>query len=264
MPEIISLEDCSFAYQSGGFKLDDISMAVHPGKMYGVVGPNGSGKSTLLRVIAGLIKPVSGKVKVKGKLINSYNRVELARELAFLPQQPASSFDLTVRETVCLGRYPYQSGFGLLKPQDQNVIEWALAETECGPLANRLLSTLSGGEKQRVMIASILAQEPAVLLLDEPGSSLDIHHKAHVFALLRQLSHNGIAVATVTHDLNTAAEFCDHLFLIGSGRLINYGTPATVMNETSLSQVYKANLRVAQHPLTGNPLVSVIGDESNE
>ncbi len=226
------------------------------GKVHGIVGPNGSGKSTLLRLMAGILRPTEGEVSIEGSPLSAFSRRELARKAAFLPQQAAASFDLLARDVVSLGRYPHQQGLGFPGAEDEVVVERVMRETECENLADRYLSTLSGGERQRVMIASILAQEPKVLLLDEPSSSLDIHHKAHIFGLLSLLSRREMAVVLVTHDLNMAAEYCDQLFLISEGMLLHQGSPGQVMRADILSQAYGAELRVATHPLTGAPLVA--------
>ncbi len=259
MPQLLSLNNCSFAYDSGDFRIENVSLAVNSGRMCGIVGPNGSGKSTLLRIMAGISSPGKGRLSVKGKDVRQYSRREFAREVAFLPQNPSPSFDLTVRDVVSLGRYPHQGAFGLLTAGDRRVIDRILAETECDRLAGRLFSTLSGGERQRVLVASVLAQEPGLLLLDEPSAALDIHHKTHIFDLLWLLSRRGIAVVVVTHDLNMAGEFCDELFLLSGGSVVSSGAPSQVMQDELLSQVYDAELRIIAHPLTGKPLVNVMG-----
>ncbi len=264
MSQLLALQNCSFAYGSGDFRLEGVTLDVGPGRMCGIVGPNGSGKSTLLRIMAGIAHPAEGSVCVRGKQLRRYDRRELARVVAFLPQSPSPSFDLTVREVVGLGRYPYQSGLGLLGSRDEAVIDRTLVETECERLAGRLFSTLSGGERQRVLVAGVLAQEPELLLLDEPSASLDIHHKSHVFDLLRSLTGRGIAVVVVTHDLNMAAEFCDELFLLSNGRVARTGQPEEVMTDVLLSDVYGARLRVIEHPLSGSPMVHVMGKRSDE
>lgn len=262
MPPILSVQNCSFHYEDGEFQLRDISLQARGGSMLGIVGPNGSGKSTLLRMMAGILKPDTGHVEVAGRRVTEYRRRELAREVAFLPQNPASSFQFTVREVVAQGRYPYQGAFGLLGKADQKVVEETLRETDSAPLADRYFSTLSGGEKQRVLVASVLAQEPSVMLLDEPSAALDIHHKSHVFDLLWTLSRKDMAVVVVTHDLNTASQFCDELVLLRDGAKVRSGVPANVMDEDLLSDAYETPLRVVAHPITGQPMVLVLGEKT--
>ncbi len=264
MQKILSTVNCSFAYNNGQFQLDGVSLDIYPGRLFGIVGPNGSGKSTLLRIMTGILNPDEGGVSLYGEEVKSYHRRQFAQEVAFLPQNPSPSFDLTVREVVGLGRYPYKKGLGLLDKTDELVIDRTLEDTECTPLAGRYFSTLSGGERQRVLVASVLAQEPSLLLLDEPGASLDIHHKSHVFDLLWALSRRGIGVVVVTHDLNLAAEFCDELILLSDGKVVETGKPEEVMTGSLLSQIYDAELQVIKHPLTQSPMVNVMGKKINE
>ncbi len=263
-PNIFTLRECSYSYGSGDFRLDNVSIDMSSKRMYGIVGPNGSGKSTLLRIMAGITVPEGGQVSVKGKELKDYSRRAFARNVAFLPQSPSPSFDLSVRDVVSLGRYPHQSGLGLISREDERVIKRTLKETECEHFADRLFSTLSGGEKQRVMVAGVLAQEPSAVLLDEPGASLDLHHKSHIFDLLWSLSRSGLTVVVVTHDLNLAGEYCDELILISSGRVARSGCPEEVMDAGLLSEVYGADLQVIEHPLTGSPLVNVVGKKGEE
>ena len=262
MPPVLTVHNCSFSYEEGRFHLRDISLTARGGRMLGIVGPNGSGKSTLLRVMAGILCPSDGWVEVAGRPVETYPRRELAREVAFLPQSPASSFEFTVREVVAQGRYPYQGAFGLLSEADQEVVRQTLRETDSEPLADRYFSTLSGGEKQRVLVASVLAQEPRVMLLDEPSAALDIHHKSHVFDLLWTLSRKGMAVVVVTHDLNTASQFCDELVLLREGRAVKHGPPVHVMQEDLLADTYETPLRIVAHPITGQPMVLVLGERT--
>lgn len=264
MPPALSVHRCSFGYDEGDFQLHDVSVEARGGRMLGIVGPNGSGKSTLLRVMAGILSPSSGQVQVDGRPVESYRRRELAREVAFLPQSPGSSFEFTVREVVAQGRYPYQGAFGLLSHSDQEVVLQTLRETDSEPLADRYFSTLSGGEKQRVLVASVLAQEPRVMLLDEPSAALDIHHKSHVFDLLWTLSRKGMAVVVVTHDLNTASQFCDELLLLREGRAVESGAPREVMQQELLAETYETPLRIVAHPITGLPMVLVLGEKTSE
>ena len=259
MGTLLSVRDCSFRYPDGAFELDRVSLDVAAGELLGLVGPNGSGKSTLLRLMAGILKASPDQVRVAGRPVSSYRRRELAREVAFLPQGPPIAFDLTVREVVALGRYPHQGPLGLASREDERVIEEVLREADAWAMADRFFSTLSGGERQRVLVASILAQQPAIMLLDEPSAALDIHHRSHVFDLLRGLTARGIAIVVVTHDLNTASEFCDRLALLCAGCLVAVGPPEEVIREDLLSEAYETPVRVVAHPLTGAPMVLVLG-----
>jgi len=256
---LLSMDQCCFAYPGGTFRLDDVSLDVQAGHVVGLVGPNGAGKSTLLRLMNGLIKCDAGAVRLQGVPIHTFSRRRLATQIAFLPQSPDTSFRFSVRQVVAMGRYPYQGAFGFMTDHDVAVVEEAMRETDATALADRHFHTLSGGEKQRVLIASVLAQEPAAMLLDEPTAALDIHHKAEVFHLLRQLSAKGIAVVIVTHDVNAAAQFCDHLVVLCAGRVAAHGTPAEVMTDDLLSRVYRAAVRIVRNPVTSAPMAVVLG-----
>lgn len=264
MPPIISVNHCFFHYNDEDFHLRDINEQVREGTMLGIVGPNGSGKSTLLRMMAGLLEPVSGSIEVSGQDIADYHRRELARKIAFLPQNPQCSFQFTVHEIVAQGRFPYQGAFGLLSEAGEQVVQNALRETECEEFADRYFSTLSGGEKQRVLVASVLAQQPDVMLLDEPAAALDIHHKSHISDLLWSLSRQGITVVMVTHDLNTASQFCDELILLRDGELARSGPPDQVMDEQLIADTYGTPVRVVPHPVTNHPMVLVLGQKTSD
>ena len=261
---LLSVEGCSFAYRGGDFRLQDVSLDVSSGRVVAIVGPNGSGKSTLLRLMAGLLRPDPGRVLLEGRAVHSMSRKRLARALAFLPQEPETSFGFAVREVVAMGRYPHLGTFGFLAARDIEVVERALHETAAAALASRPFSTLSGGEKQRVLIAGILAQEPSLMLLDEPTAALDIHHCYEVLDLLRRLSRRGIGIVLVTHDLNAAAQFSDRLILLAAGRVARAGTPAQVMDQGLLSAVYQADVRVIENPVTLTPMVILTGKASDE
>lgn len=261
---LLSVRDCSFSYRGGDFRLRNVSLDVEPGEVLGIIGPNGSGKSTLLRLMSGFLQPDHGEVALHGTAMRSLDRRRLARELAFLPQSPETSFRFSVRQVVAMGRYPYLGAFGFLGEHDIAVVERALDETESAWLGGRNFFTLSGGEKQRVLVASILAQEPSVMLLDEPTAALDIHHRSDVLDLLRDLARKGIAVVVATHDLNAAGQFCDRLLLLSEGGVARSGSPAEVMDQQLLSDVYRANVRVVQNPITLTPMALVLGRAARE
>jgi len=261
---ILEARDCRFRYRGNGFRLDGVSLAVSAGEVVGIVGPNGSGKSTLLRLLSGILVPHGGEVLLEGRPIGTLGRRQLARRLAFLPQSPETSFHFRVREVVAMGRYPHLGAFGFPGEHDVDVVERALVQTDTESLAARVFATLSGGEKQRVLIASVLAQEPAAMLLDEPTAALDIHHRSDVFDLLWRLSRSGIAVVTVTHDLNAASQFCDRLVLLKQGRVARAGRPAEVMDARLLSDAYGADVRIVDNPITSGPMAIVPGRAAHE
>jgi len=261
---VLDVLNCSFSYTSGAFELGDVSLGARSGEVLGLVGPSGSVKSTLLRVMSGFLHPDEGDVLLDGTPLRSFSRRDLAMKLAFLPQSPESSFRFSVRQVVAMGRFPYQGAFGFLSARDLAIVEASLEETGASPLGNRDFLTLSAGEKQQVLVAGILAQEPSVMLLDEPTAALDIHHRAEVFDLLWRLSRKGIAVVIVTHDLNSAAQFCDRLVLLSRGRVLRGGTPADVIDEDLLRSVYGADVRVVWEPVTQTPMVVVPGKKAHE
>jgi len=264
MEPLLHVRNCSFAYEEGEFELHSVSIDVQRGEMLGIVGPNGSGKSTLLRIMSGFLLPKVGTVQLGGRDLHRFGRRALARQVAFLPQNPGPSFELTVREVVEMGRYPHQGPFGFCTEADIAIIARSLSETDSQGLADRYFSTLSGGEQQRVLVASILAQQPGLMLLDEPTASLDIHHKSQLLDLLRALSRKQIGVVVVTHDLNAAGQFCDRLALLSGGRLVRTGSPQEVLCEDLLSEVYHAPLRVIEHPAAAAPMVIAPGKEAHE
>jgi iron complex transport system ATP-binding protein len=264
MEPLLSLRNCSFSYEEGAFSLQDVSLGTDGGELLGIVGPNGSGKSTLMRLMSGYYTPDEGDVTLRGRSLSDLDTREAARELAFLPQSAPPTFEYDVREVVAMGRYPYLGPFGFPGEDDRRAVRQALEETHATELADRSFGTLSGGEKQQVMVASVLAQEPELMLLDEPAASLDIHHQSELMDLLWSLSQEGPGVVIVTHDLNAAALFCDRLALLSEGRLLRTGVPAEVMDEDLLSEVYETELRVMRNPVTDTPMVIVPGRRAHD
>ena len=257
MTSLLRMEGIDFAYgdTSGGWSLKIASLAVAPGEVLGFIGPNGSGKSTLLRLGAGIIEPSAGRIWLGDVPLHEMDRPAVARRLGYLPQSVRPQFDLTALEVVSLGRRPHLQGLGFLRTQDRAAVENAMQMTETRHLSDRLLSELSEGERQRVLLASILAQEPRILLLDEPTSALDIHHQVLFFQRLRALADAGMAVLVVTHDLNLASLFCDRLVLLDGGKVRSQGPPERVIRETVLTATYGPGLRVIDHPEFDRPVV---------
>ena len=252
---LLEFDRVAFRYPGSEWRLEGVSLAVGAGEVLGVIGPNGSGKSTLLRIGAGVLRPAAGHVLLDDRDAAGLARREMARTLGYLPQQVASEFDYRVEEVVAMGRYPHLSGAGFLTRDDVAVVDRCLAETEIERYRGRRLSRLSGGERQRAFLASVLAQEPRVLLLDEPTSSLDLHHQVRFFGLLRRLACQGMAVMVVTHDVNLASLFCDRVALLRDGRLVEEGSPAEVLREEVLRATYGDEVLLGTHPQTGRPIV---------
>jgi iron complex transport system ATP-binding protein len=232
-----------------GLVIRGVSLSVPRGGFLGILGPNGSGKTTLLKLIGGAISPTSGTVRLDGRLVSAIPRRELARRLAVVPQETHLAFDYTALEIVLMGRYPHLGAFAFEGPADLAAAREALATTGTADLADRAFATLSGGEKQRVIIASALAQLDAragdearpdgLLLLDEPTASLDLRYQIEVASLLARLNaDHGIAVVLSTHDLRLARALCSRLALLSAGRVLAEGAPADVLTPALVGQLY--------------------------
>jgi iron complex transport system ATP-binding protein len=218
--------------------LDGVSLALGARELVAVVGPNGSGKTTLLRALLGTAPLSGGSVEIGGRPLGQWRIRELAREVAVVPQREEQLYPLKVGETAALGRYARLGPFEAEGPEDRRAIEGALERCDLGGLVGRRTDTLSGGEWQRVRIARALAQEPKVLVLDEPTASLDVRHEMEVFELIRGLAEQGTAALIATHQLNLAARFADRLVLLQQGRLVAEGPPRAVLDPRLLTRVF--------------------------
>ncbi len=219
--------------------LEGVSCAVESARLVAVVGPNGSGKTTLVRAVSGLVPLDRGLALVEGKPVSAWRRGALARVLAVVPQREEIVFPLRVEETVMLGRYARLGPFAAPSAGDRATVRAALQRCDVAELARRPIDSLSGGEWQRVRIARALAQEPRVLVLDEPTASLDVRHEMELFELIRQLVDGGLAGLVITHHLNLAARFADRILLLDGGRLMAEGPPAEVLQRETLSRVFQ-------------------------
>lgn len=258
MKHSLSAEHLCHAYTPDNPVLVDIAAHLETGSVAGVIGPNGAGKSTLLQLLCGLLDPAHGNVLLDGRPLTAFRPRERARLVAYMPQSVQPTFSLSVREVVSLGRFPHLGPFGALGEPDHQVVGDCLARTETRDLADRDFLSLSGGERQRVILASVLAQEPRMLLLDEPTSSLDLPHEVAFFRQLRELAAADLGVVVVTHDINMAGQFCDHLLLLGRDHtLVAQGTASEVLQPEYLTLAYGVPLCVDAHPATGAPFVTV-------
>jgi len=235
--------------------IDDVSLRICRGEFVAVLGPNGAGKSTLLRLMLGQLRPQGGEVCVFGRPLPSLSAITRAQRIAYLPQRVPVAFPFTVEQIVMMGRYPHSRGLALETATDREVVTHCARQMQIEHLLDRPWEALSGGEQQRVLLASILAQEPEVILLDEPTSSLDPHHQVEVFALLTALVRQGRTLILATHDLNSAARFCWRLCLLDKGRLRADGRPEEILTRELLSAVYGDGLRVIMDPETEVPIV---------
>ena len=239
--------------------LTDVTMAVPTGSLYAVLGPNGSGKSTLMRVLMGILRPIQGSARIAGREVGVWDRRELARQVGAVAQSEAQPFPMTVRELVSMGRYPH---LGPLRPEgdeDRAAVNEALERCDAAQLSSRYVSTLSGGEFQRIRIARALAQKPRALALDEPTASLDIRHEMSILQLLRESADSGLTVLLITHHLNLAARFADQMLLLSEGRVAAQGSPEEVLREEVLGEVYRWPVSVRRDPVSGAPSVTPLG-----
>lgn len=244
----LNARDISFGYDSE-LLLKDISFAVAPGELVALIGPNGSGKTTLLKIMLGLLTPNSGAVMLRGQHLATLEAKARAKIIAYVSQQPALSFPLTVRELVALGRYPHGMRAGETAA-DTAAIAQALEKTAATELSDRQFNTLSGGEKQKVLIARALAQSAQVLLLDEPTLHLDLNFQLQILTALKRLClDDGITVITVLHDVNLVSLFADKALLLSSGTLRGFGPVAEVVNENNIRDL----LGVEMKAIDGEP-----------
>jgi cobalamin transport system ATP-binding protein len=249
---MLRAESVSFGYDAG-FALADVSVAIAAGSLTGLLGPNGCGKTTLLKLLCGVVRPRTGRVMLGDCVLSSMTRREQARHIAVVPQETHPAFDYTVMEMVLMGRHPHLSAFQLEGPVDFEISRQALDATGTGHLANRKYMTLSGGEKQRVVIASALAQSTEVLLLDEPTASLDLRYQLDVASLLARLNHDrSVTMVLATHDLNLAASLCERLVVMRDGRILTAGPTREVLTGETVRQLYDVDADVQFHHRAGH------------
>ncbi|MCR4427199.1 MAG: heme ABC transporter ATP-binding protein [Firmicutes bacterium] len=259
----VEVRDVHFKYP-GLSVLHGVSFEVEPGIFFGVIGPNGSGKSTLLRVIGGVLRPCKGTVKYDGRDIAEFTPKDCARMVAAVAQANPVVFSFTVAEIVAMGRAPYIRRFSSETAEDWARVRSAMDRTGVLHLADRYITELSSGERQRVFIARALAQDPKVLLLDEPTAHLDVSYQVEICELAAALAHDeGLSVIAVLHDLNLAARYCDRLAMMESGRLFALGTPREIMTPANLLSVYGVRATIGTHPESDRPAVFVLSGNSS-
>ncbi|MEE4355745.1 MAG: ABC transporter ATP-binding protein [Desulfococcaceae bacterium] len=246
----------NLVYEPDGEKiLDGLSFSVSRGDFFILIGPNGSGKTTLMRVLAGILK-ARGKLRIQGRSAKNFSRRELARKIAFVPQQISDDFPFTVRETVLMGRSPRMGMLGIESSRDKKTAEQVMEFTSVLHLADRHLNRLSGGELQRVFIARALCQEPEILLLDEPTAFLDLAHQIQIMDLLEKLKkEKNLTVIMVSHDINLAAMYGNCLMMMKQGRIVCMGSPGEVLVFSALEKTYGCTLLVDQNPLGDFPRI---------
>ena len=247
---MIEVQNLTCGYENG-FLLKDISFRVDPGEIVGIIGPNGSGKSTLIRAMSKILKPRQGCILLKGKDIGRMSFNAFARCVAVTSQSSTAGLDITVGTYVLLGRIPYKGRFQFMETgADEEKAAQAMAHLGVCGLAARNIGQLSGGEAQRAVIARALAQEPELLLLDEPTAHLDIGHRVEILDMIKELNRaRSLAIVMVLHDLNLASLYCDRLILLSSGRIFRKGTPEEILTYPVIEEVYGTVVVVEPNPI---------------
>jgi iron complex transport system ATP-binding protein len=230
--------------------VEDVGITVPDGAFVGLLGPNGSGKSTLLKSIYRVHRPAAGRILLDDRDLLGMPAKDAARRVAVVAQESVVEFDFTVEEIVAIGRTPHKRAFARDDAQDRAVVAGAIERVGCAALAHRSFNTLSGGEKQRVLIARAIAQGADHLILDEPTNHLDIRYQVEILELVKSL---GLTVLAALHDLSLAALFCDTVYLLEDGRVIADGAPAEVITAESVRAAYGAEVLIVEHPETGTP-----------
>lgn len=248
------IENATFAIPTRTL-LHPISLQFEEGKVYGLIGHNGSGKSTLIKLLAKQNALSGGRILFNQQALSRWSSRDFAKQVAYLPQHLPQATKLTARELIAMGRYAWNGLLGSNKQKDNEAIERALALTHTEQFAEQLVDTLSGGERSRIWLAMLLAQQSKFLLLDEPLAALDIAHQVEVMELVKKLAHElNLGVIIVIHDINLAARYCDQLVALHSGKLLAQGDVFEIVNSPKLKQIYGIDLNVIEHPETKRPV----------
>jgi iron complex transport system ATP-binding protein len=232
--------------------LKDICLEVSDGEFIGIIGANGSGKTTLIRTIAKALKPTKGVILLNDMEISKIKLRELMKILAVVPQDTQINFDLNIEDVVLMGRTPHLSRFQVETQKDLEIVYDAIKLVRCEHIIGRNIKEVSGGERQKVIIARALAQQPRILLLDEPTSHLDINHQIEIMSLLKKLAEGGLIVIAVVHDLNLASQFCSKILMMKDGRIFAFGEPKDVLTPENIKEVFGIDVIVRKHPITGS------------
>ncbi|WP_435332541.1 ATP-binding cassette domain-containing protein [Haloarchaeobius sp. TZWWS8] len=260
---MIRLDDVSVSFGDATI-LDGVSLSVDDGSFVGLVGPNGAGKTTLLRTVSAALAPGSGTVRVGGDSMQVLGSKAASRRVAVVPQDTTISFSFPVRDFVAMGRTPHRSRFSRATAEDERAVDDALARVGIEELASRPVDQLSGGERQKVVIARALAQETPVLLLDEPTASLDINHQVETLELVRELVADGKTVVAAIHDLTLAARYCDELVLLADGDIVATGEPDEVLTRPRLRDSFDAETVLTRNPVTESVTVTPLARAPDE
>jgi iron complex transport system ATP-binding protein len=255
---LIEVESVSFRYREP-WVLEDVSFQINRGDFIGVIGPNGSGKTTLLKILYRHLSPQKGQVLFDHTPMGSMHRADIAKKIAIVAQETHILFPLLAQEIVLMGRSPYLGHRLFENTKDLEVARRSMDWTETFALSDRAIDELSGGERKRVFIARALAQEPEVILFDEPTANLDIHHQIEFLHLLLNLNREkGLTIIMALHDINIASEFCGQLILLHEGRIHTQGHPKEVITQENIRRVYGCDVWVDHHPLSGMPRIHLL------
>lgn len=256
--------NASFAYEKE-FVLRDINVEIKKNALTGIIGPNGCGKTTLIKILTGILPLSKGTVYLEEKKIQSYSKKQLAKKISVLSQHVTEGFQFTVYEIVCLGRYAHQQGlFSHWSEEDERIVQMTMKQTGVTNLGDRVLETLSGGEKQRVLLAQCLAQQPDIIILDEPTNHLDIKYQIEVCELLRTLvTSEGITVICIFHDLNLASLFCDEMILMQDGQIIEKDNVNKILVDNNIKKVYHPKLKTGIHPKLPKQQIYINANQEN-
>lgn len=258
MGNILELQNIFCRYDKEDV-LRGVSFSVPEGNFVGIIGPNGCGKTTLFRVITKILNPSSGSVLYLDKDIKNIPLEDLAKKIAVGLQVFSSAFSYTVEEFILMGRFPHKERFEPVNKNDFIICESAMSLTDTLDIRKRNINELSGGERQRVQIAQALAQEPRILLLDEPTTHLDIYHQVKILNLIRKLNREqSLTIVVVLHDLNLASEYCPRLILLNEGKIYKMGTPQEVLTYQNIEEVYNTVVLVKENPLSGRPYIFLV------
>ncbi len=261
MRPLFEAEGLYFRY-SDQWVIENTSFKVSEGEVFGIIGPNGSGKSSLLKLLSRICTPQSGHIYFRGSEIAKTEREYLSKSVSYIPQESSFLFPYTVAETVYMGRFPHSRGRFFEGSNDRKAVSDAMSWVEIDALRDRAITDLSGGEKQRAVIARGLAQEPDVMIMDEPTTSLDIGHQIDIFNLLSRLNtERGMTIVASLHDLNMGSQYCHRLMLISAGRIYAEGTPEEVITEKNIRAVYGCEAIVDKNPASGAPRVSLVTEK---
>ena len=258
---MIELRDVELDY-GARVVLKQVSFMSGRGEFLGVIGPNGSGKTTLLKAISRIVPPSNGIILINDQALGNFSSLELSREMAVVPQATDPGFDFTVRDVVMMGRYPHIGSFRRERDEDREIIRKAMDTTGITHLSDRSVRAISGGELQRVIIARALAQQPRILLLDEPTAHLDLGQQMSILHAMKELSRQ-IAVIGVFHDLNYAAHFCDRIILLHDHRILAMGRPEDVLTQDAIRTAFGIDVMVRKNPFTGRPVISPLTKPEN-